>query len=395
MKYPNACEDDKKHQDNNSLGIYVHWPFCAKKCPYCDFNSHVRRYKIDQRHFIQSFLLEMQWMRKLTGPRSISSIFFGGGTPSLIDPQNIAIIIDNIANNWFLPFNVEITIEANPSSVDAYNFKGYRKSGVNRISLGVQSLEEESLKFLGRNHNVSEAISAIYLARDIFPRISFDLIYSLPGQTIKQWEMELQKALSYAVDHLSLYQLTIEKKTLFYQMHKDGNLVLPSDNLAADFYNLTQSITSVHGLHAYEISNHALLGSESLHNMNYWRYGDYIGIGPGAHSRVKVGSNRIAMSIEKHPENWLKKVKKNGHAVVEKEFLSSEQQADELLMMGMRLREGINIKDWEILSGRNLDVECEKNLQRQGFIERIETSRLRCTQKGMMLLDSVVANLAI
>ncbi|QTP64040.1 coproporphyrinogen III oxidase [Candidatus Liberibacter africanus] len=395
MKHLDSYENDTKNQSPSTLGVYIHWPFCTKKCPYCDFNSHVRRYKVDQRHFVQSFLIEMQWMRELIESRVVSSIFFGGGTPSLIDPQNIAIIIDGIAKHWNLPSNVEITIEANPSSVEANNFRGYRKAGVNRISLGVQSLEEKSLKFLGRNHNVSDAISAIYLARDIFPRISFDLIYALPGQTMKQWEVELQKALSYAVDHLSLYQLTIEKKTLFYQMHKDGHLVLPSDNLAADLYNLTQSITSEHGLHAYEISNHALPGAESLHNLNYWRYGDYIGIGPGAHSRVKIGSHRIAMSIEKNPENWLKTVKERGHAVVEKEFLSFEQQADELLMMGMRLREGISIKDWEMLAERNLDIECAKELQRQGFIEKIESSRLRCTPKGMMMLDSVVTHLSM
>ncbi|XCE17606.1 radical SAM family heme chaperone HemW [Candidatus Liberibacter asiaticus] len=395
MKYLSAYENNMTGQGSNSLGVYVHWPFCVKKCPYCDFNSHVRRYRVGQENFIQSFLTEMQWMRQLTGPRSISSIFFGGGTPSLIEPQNIALILDGIAKNWTVSSNVEITIEANPSSVEVNNFQGYRKAGVNRISLGVQSLEEQSLRFLGRNHNASEAIAAIHLARNIFPRMSFDLIYALPKQTMTQWEMELQRALSYAVDHLSLYQLTIEKGTLFYKMHKDGDLVLPSENVAVDLYNLTQSITSAHGLHAYEISNHSFLGAESLHNLNYWRYGDYIGIGPGAHSRVKVGSHRVAISIEKHPESWLKMVRKNGHAVVEKEFLSSEQQADEFLMMGLRLREGISVKDWEMLAGRNLDIECERNLQRQGFIERVQFSRLRCTQRGMTMLDSVIANLAV
>ncbi|MFV0255904.1 radical SAM family heme chaperone HemW [Candidatus Liberibacter solanacearum] len=394
MKYSQSYGDDVVHPDSNTLGIYVHWPFCTKKCPYCDFNSHVRRRAVDQGNFIRSLLVEMEWMRQLSGPRLISSVFFGGGTPSLIDPQNISILLDNIAKNWTLPSNVEITIEANPSSTEAGHFLGYRKAGVNRVSLGVQSLEERALRFLGRNHNVSEAVTAIHLARDIFPRMSFDLIYALPGQSIKQWEMELQKALSYAVDHLSLYQLTIEKGTLFYKLHKDGDLVLPDESLSADLYNLTQIITREYGLYSYEISNHARLGSESLHNLTYWRYGDYVGIGPGAHSRVKVDSQRIAMSIEKHPENWVKMVEKNGHAIVEKEFLSSEQQADEFLMMGMRLREGIEVKDWERLAGRSLDIECERRLQEQGFIERINSSRLRCTQLGMVMLDAIVADLS-
>ncbi|PTL86886.1 MAG: coproporphyrinogen III oxidase [Candidatus Liberibacter europaeus] len=376
------------------LGIYVHWPFCAKKCPYCDFNSHVRRHLIDQERFIHSILTEMNFMRQLSGPRVVSSVFFGGGTPSLVSPQNIAIIIENIAKNWTLPSSAEITIEANPSSVEASNFLGYRKAGVNRVSLGVQALDDQDLKFLGRTHSVSESVDAINLARDIFPRMSFDLIYARPGQSIEQWEVELQKALSYKVDHLSLYQLTIEKGTLFYKLHKDGSMILPDEKLSADLYNMTHLITSEHSLYSYEISNYAFPGSESIHNLTYWRYGDYIGIGPGAHSRIKVASHRMAIAIEKHPESWLKMVEANNHAIVEKEILSSEQQADEFLMMGMRLKEGVDIDVWKRLAGRDLDIDCQKRLHEQGLIEFVEPERLRCTKLGMLMLDMIVADLS-
>ncbi|MBL0848921.1 MAG: coproporphyrinogen III oxidase [Candidatus Liberibacter ctenarytainae] len=392
MKYPRS--DDLLQQNSAGLGIYIHWPFCAKKCPYCDFNSHVRRYEVDQERFIQALLVEMDWMKQFTGSKPVSSIFFGGGTPSLVSPQNVSIILDNIAKNWIVQSDSEITIEANPSSTESDRFLGYKKAGVNRVSLGIQSLENESLQFLGRNHDVSEAIRSINLARDIFPRMSFDLIYARPGQTTEQWEVELQKALSYAVDHLSLYQLTIEKGTLFYKLHINGNLILPDEKLSADLYCLTQDITNAHGLYAYEVSNHARPGSESLHNLTYWRYGDYIGMGPGAHSRVHMDSRRIAMSVEKHPESWLQMIEKNRNAVIEKEVLSCEQQADEFLMMGMRLREGIDVKVWERLAGRQLDSKCEKRLQEQGFIERINSSRIRCTQLGMIMLDTIIAELS-
>ncbi|AHA27391.1 radical SAM family heme chaperone HemW [Candidatus Liberibacter americanus] len=390
----NHYESQKKIHPN-ALGIYIHWPFCIKKCPYCDFNSHVRRHEINQESFIHALLLEMNWMRQLIGPRDVSSIFFGGGTPSLILPQNIAIILENIARHWNIQSKAEITIEANPSSVEADRFLGYRNSGINRVSLGVQSLDDNSLKFLGRNHNSFDAVRAINLARDIFPRFSFDLIYALPGQSLDKWESELRKALDYGMDHISLYQLTIEKGTLFYRLHKDGIMILPDEKLSSDLYNLTQDITSEYNLYSYEISNHASIGNESLHNLNYWRCGDYIGIGPGAHSRINIDPYRIAISVEKHPESWLKMIEKNNNAIIEKEFLSLEQQADEFLMMGMRLREGIDISIWKRFSGRNLDIQREMRLREQGLIERVGSSNLRCTQLGMLMLDSIVANLSI
>ncbi|MBA5723699.1 radical SAM family heme chaperone HemW [Candidatus Liberibacter sp.] len=381
-------------QNPSSLGIYIHWPFCIKKCPYCDFNSHVRRQVIDQDRFVRALLTEMAWMRELSGSRTVTSIFFGGGTPSLVSPRNISIILEGIGKNWNLPSDTEITIEANPSSTEADRFLGYRKAGVNRVSLGIQSLEDRALRFLGRTHDASEAIEAINLARDIFPRMSFDLIYARPGQSIDEWDSELNKALSYATDHLSLYQLTIEQGTMFYKLHQKGVLELPDENLAADLYTLTQTIMNAHGFYSYEISNYARPGFESFHNLTYWRYGNYVGIGPGAHGRIDVDSHRMAIAVEKHPENWLNMVEKNGNAIIEKEILSSEQKADEFLMMGMRLKEGIDVNHWEKLSGRSLDVQCEKTLQEKGLIERIGSSRLRCTSSGMMILDAIVTELS-
>jgi oxygen-independent coproporphyrinogen-3 oxidase len=376
------------------FGVYVHWPFCAAKCPYCDFNSHVRHKPVDQDRFVAAFLKEMDTMRQLSGSKVVTSIFMGGGTPSLMDPQTVGAILDGIARFWHVPDGIEITMEANPSSVEAERFRGYRAAGVNRVSMGVQALNDRDLKFLGRLHDVADALKAIRLAREIFPRMSFDLIYARPNQTVEEWEKELAEAISYAVDHLSLYQLTIEEGTAFYGLHKAGKLIVPDGDQSALLYEATQEITARHGMPAYEVSNHAVPGAESRHNLTYWRYGDYAGIGPGAHGRLTKGSAKLATATERHPETWLDAVEREGHGIVDQELLGVEEQSDELLLMGLRLREGIDLARWSDLSGRDLDPEKEDFLLQHGFIERIGNSRLRCTPSGMLILDSVVADLA-
>ncbi|WP_439625661.1 radical SAM family heme chaperone HemW [Shinella sp.] len=376
------------------FGIYVHWPFCAAKCPYCDFNSHVRHQPVDQPRFVQAFLTEMATMRRLTGSRTVTSIFMGGGTPSLMAPETVDAILNGIARHWHVPDGIEITMEANPSSVEAERFRGYRAAGVNRVSLGVQALNDRDLKFLGRLHDVADALKAIRLARDIFPRMSFDLIYARPNQTVEEWDRELKEAVSYAVDHLSLYQLTIEEGTPFYGLHKAGKLIVPDGEQSAVLYEATQEITEREGMPAYEVSNHARPGSESRHNLTYWRYGDYVGIGPGAHGRLTTGGSKIATATERKPESWLSLVEAGGHGMVDQELLEREAQSDELLLMGLRLKEGVDLARWQSLSGRDLDPDREQFLIEHGFIERLGNSRLRCTPAGMLILDAVVADLA-
>jgi oxygen-independent coproporphyrinogen-3 oxidase len=376
------------------FGIYVHWPFCAAKCPYCDFNSHVRHKPVDQERFTAAFLKEMQTMRTLGGPKVVSSIFMGGGTPSLMDPATVGAILDGIAKYWHVPDGIEITMEANPSSVEAERFRGYRAAGVNRVSMGVQALNDRDLKFLGRLHDVADALKAIKLAREIFPRMSFDLIYARPNQTVDEWEKELAEAISYAVDHLSLYQLTIEEGTAFYGLHKAGKLIVPDGEQSAVLYEATQEITARHGMPAYEVSNHARPGAESRHNLTYWRYGDYAGIGPGAHGRLSQSKIKLATATERNPEAWLELVERQGHGMIDQEMLGYDEQADELLLMGLRLREGIDLVRWQSLSGRELDPEREDFLIQHGFVERLGNSRIRCTPSGMLILDSVVADLA-
>jgi len=376
------------------FGVYVHWPFCAAKCPYCDFNSHVRHQPVDQPRFVAAFLREMAAVRALSGPRTVTSIFMGGGTPSLMEPATVEAILNGIAGHWHVPDGIEITMEANPSSVEATRFHGYRAAGVNRVSLGVQALNDRDLKFLGRLHNVEDALKAVRLARDIFPRMSFDLIYARPDQTVEDWERELKEAVSYAVDHLSLYQLTIEEGTPFYGLHKAGKLIVPDGEQSAVLYEATQEITAGIGMPAYEVSNHAQPGAESRHNLTYWRYGDYAGIGPGAHGRLSVGAEKVATATERNPEAWLRLVEERGDGIAERELLDPEAQADELLLMGLRLREGVDLARWQMLSGRDPDPDREGFLIEHGFIERLGNSRLRCTPAGMLILDSVVADLA-
>ncbi|MDF0695574.1 radical SAM family heme chaperone HemW [Rhizobium sp. MC63] len=376
------------------FGVYVHWPFCAAKCPYCDFNSHVRHQPVDQARFTAAFLKETAAVRAMSGPKTVTSIFLGGGTPSLMHPETVAAILDGIARYWHVPDGIEITMEANPSSVEAERFRGYRAAGVNRVSLGVQALNDRDLKFLGRLHDVADALKAIRLAREIFPRMSFDLIYARPDQTVAEWESELRQAISYAVDHLSLYQLTIEEGTPFYGLHKSGKLIVPDGEQSAVLYEATQEITACEGMPAYEVSNHARPGAESRHNLTYWRYGDYAGIGPGAHGRLTRGREKIATATERKPEAWLEMVERDGHGILDEERLGFEEQSDELLLMGLRLREGVDLARWQELSGRELDPKREEFLLEHKFVERIGNSRLRCTPSGMLILDSVVADLA-
>jgi putative oxygen-independent coproporphyrinogen III oxidase len=376
------------------FGIYVHWPFCAAKCPYCDFNSHVRHQPVDQDAFVAAFMREMTAMRAISGVKTVTSIFMGGGTPSLMKPETVEAILNGIARHWHVPSGIEITMEANPSSVEAERFRGYRAAGVNRVSLGVQALNDRDLKFLGRLHDVTDALRAVKLAREIFPRMSFDLIYARPGQTGDQWTRELKEAISYAVDHLSLYQLTIEEGTPFFGLHKAGKIALPDQDKAAELYEITQSFTADAGMPAYEVSNHAQPGAESRHNLTYWRYGDYVGLGPGAHGRLTSNGRKYATATHRTPEEWLRLVNEQGHGMVDRDALETDEQADEMLLMGLRLREGLDLARWSMLSGRELDIERENFLINHGFIERLGNSRLRCTPQGMLILDAVVADLA-
>ncbi len=376
------------------FGVYVHWPFCAAKCPYCDFNSHVRHQPVDQERFARAFETELATMRQRTGPKEVTSIFLGGGTPSLMKPETVAAVLDAIAKNWTVPAGIEVTLEANPSSVEAGRFLGYRTAGVNRVSLGVQALNDRDLRFLGRLHNVEEALVAIELARRIFPRLSFDLIYARPGQTPESWARELEEAIGHAADHLSLYQLTIEEGTRFHALHAAGKFAIPDSDLAADLYAMTQEVTAAHGLPAYEISNHARPGAESRHNLTYWRYGEYVGVGPGAHGRFIEGGRRVVTIAEKVPETWANLVEARGHGIVDGEILTRSEEADEFLLMGLRLAEGIDLARYEQLSGRTFSSARLSVLQEEGLVAPIGNSRLRATPSGMIVLDAVVADLA-
>ncbi|MBO6718029.1 MAG: coproporphyrinogen III oxidase [Rhizobiaceae bacterium] len=381
--------------DDPGFGIYVHWPFCAAKCPYCDFNSHVRHQPVDQPRFAAALAREMASMRERTGPRTVRSIFLGGGTPSLMDPATVGAVLDAAAANWTVPDGIEVTMEANPSSVEAERFRGYRAAGVNRLSLGVQALNDRDLKFLGRLHDVEGALGAIRLARDIFPRMSFDLIYARPGQTAEAWTAELEQAIALAADHLSLYQLTIEEGTPFHALHAAGKLAVPDQDHAAALYETTQAVTAGHGLPAYEISNHARPGAESRHNLIYWRYGEYAGIGPGAHGRFIEDGRRVVTFTEKTPETWLNLVEAKGHGVTGGEVLTRSEEADEFLLMGLRLAEGIDLVRYEGLAGKPLPAQRISMLRDEHLVELVGNHRLKATAAGAAVLDAVVADLAV
>ena len=382
-------------RSNGLFGIYVHWPFCLAKCPYCDFNSHVRHDPVDQKRFLTAYIRELEWFARHTSDRHVQSIFFGGGTPSLMEPETVAGILDAIARLWTIDPGVEITLEANPTSVEASRFKGFREAGINRVSLGVQSLREEPLARLGRKHTVAEARLAVGIAQAHFERSSFDLIYARPHQTLQEWRAELDEALDMAMGHLSLYQLTIEQGTRFFDLRAAGKLPLPDADLSADLYQLTREMTASAGLPAYEISNHARPGEESRHNLLYWRYGEYAGVGPGAHGRILIDGVRHATACERHPETWRNAVDTGGHGIVVDDRLTWEEEADEFLLMGLRLREGIDLNRYQALSGRELNPRQIAELDRIGFVERLPGARLRVTDKGWPVLDAVVADLAM
>lgn len=391
-----AVVPDQTGTPDVGFGVYVHWPFCAQKCPYCDFNSHVRHRPVDQGRFAAAFEREMATMARLTPGRTVTSVFLGGGTPSLMEPSTVGRILDAVAAHWSVAADAEVSLEANPSSVEAERFRGYRAAGVNRVSLGVQALDDASLRALGRLHDVAEALKAIDLARATFPRLSFDLIYARPGQTPDLWAAELRRAIALAADHLSLYQLTIEPDTPFAALHAAGKLVVPDSDLAADLYAMTQAVTEEAGLPAYEISNHAAPGAESRHNLVYWRYGEYVGIGAGAHGRLAVdgGHRRLATMTERNPEGWADRVEAVGHAVVETETIVGESAGDEMLLMGLRLREGIDPARFERISGRRFDERRIADLLHHGMIETLPDGRIRASRNGWFVLDAVVADLA-
>jgi len=377
-----------------SFAVYAHWPFCLSKCPYCDFNSHVRHGGVDESRFVRAFQSEIAATAERIGPRTVSTIFFGGGTPSLMQPQTVQTILDSIGKHWSIAPDAEVTLEANPTSVEAGRFRGYRTAGVNRVSLGVQSLDDASLRQLGRLHTAREALDAVAVARSIFDRYSFDLIYARPGQTLETWAAELRRAIAEAAEHLSLYQLTIEPETPFFGLHRAGKLTLPDDDLGRDLYDLTQAICNAAGLPAYEISNHARPGAECRHNLIYWRGHEYAGIGPGAHGRLNIGGKRFATETEKRPEAWLARVERSGNGLTVDEALTVNEQADEFLLMGLRLAEGIDVARFTALSGRTLDPRRISFLRDGGTVETTESGRLRVTPSGFPLLDAVVADLA-
>jgi len=376
---------------NGGFAIYIHWPFCQAKCPYCDFNSHVSR-EIDQAQWKSAYLAEIDRYATQTPGRVLTSVFFGGGTPSLMDPDVVHAILDRIRHHWPAANDLEVTLEANPGSVEASRFRGYSAAGVNRVSMGIQALNNDDLRRLGRLHTVKEAFVAFEIARAQFERVSFDLIYARQDQDLGAWQKELEQALSMAIDHLSLYQLTIENGTAFGDRYDRGKLHgLPDDDLAADMYHATQDMCQSAGFDAYEVSNHALAGAESRHNKIYWRYGDFVGLGPGAHGRLTIGGQRLATVAHSNPDRWLNAVNA-GSGETTRERISLSHQADEYLMMGLRLSEGIDMDRYLALSNRTLPEDTLRYLSDIGMIE-LEKRRLKVTSNGRAVLNSITREL--
>ncbi len=382
--------------DSDELfGIYVHWPFCLAKCPYCDFNSHVAKTLIDEARFKAAYRREIAHMASLSQPKKVTSIFFGGGTPSLMSAALVGDILEQISQQWGIADGAEITLEANPTSVEAKRFAGYRAAGVNRLSVGIQALNDADLKALGRMHDVDEALGAFKLAQKTFARVSFDLIYARPHQSVAQWREELSRALNYADDHMSLYQLTIEPETAYYDLYARGKLSIPDDDLAIALYDVTQELTAAAGLKNYEISNHASEDAQSLHNLTYWRYRDYAGIGPGAHSRLTMANGKKhALHHHRDPAKWLAEVAENGHGIAGEEELASAQQAQEFLLMGLRLEEGIDLDRYGAIATNPLNSKAVSFLVEEGLAELFATRRLRATLKGKRVLNSLIEHLA-
>jgi putative oxygen-independent coproporphyrinogen III oxidase len=377
------------------FGIYVHWPFCVSKCPYCDFNSHVRA-RIDEAGWRDALLAELDHYAAETRGRTVTSVFFGGGTPSLMAPATAQAVIERIAANWTLPRAAEITLEANPNSAERARFADLRAAGVNRVSVGVQALDNAALKMLGRAHDQGEARAAIAAAAAVFPRYSFDLIYARPGQSVAAWRTELTEALKLAGDHLSVYQLTIEPGTAFHALHARGDLRTPDEGDAEALYDATIELMDRAGLPAYEVSNHATPGGECRHNLVYWRYEDYVGVGPGAHGRLTLDGAKTATRQEKLPETWLARVRASGHGTAERFAVAPADAASEALMMGLRLGEGVDGARFARQTGFTLDDAVDTTKLAQliagGFIERTQQG-LRATPIGRKVLNSVLGAL--
>lgn len=372
---------------NGGFGIYIHWPFCAAKCPYCDFNSHVSR-TIDHAAWRDAYLEEIRKAAEKTPGRVVHTVFFGGGTPSLMEPWVVADIIDTIREHWPTANDMEITLEANPGSVEAQRFVDFRSGGVNRISMGIQALNDEDLRRLGRIHTAAEARSAFEIARNTFERVSFDLIYGRQKQTLTDWEAELKQALNMAIDHLSLYQLTIEQGTAFGDRYNAGKLAgLPDEDRAADMFTLTRDICADFGMPAYEVSNHARDGAQSRHNLIYWRYGDYVGIGPGAHGRITTNGQRFATEAPSNPKRWLEELRQLPPVA-----LTGEDQANEFLLMGLRLTEGVDLTRFEALSGRSVGSDTLDNLSELGFLDQ-RGRIISVTEQGVSVLNGVLREL--
>jgi oxygen-independent coproporphyrinogen-3 oxidase len=381
--------------DERGFGLYVHWPFCQSKCPYCDFNSHVRE-SVDHARWRAALLAELDHYAELTAGRTLTSIFFGGGTPSLMEPATVAAVIERATARWSPARDIEITLEANPGSVEAGRFAGYRAAGVNRVSLGVQALDDDALRLLGRRHDAAEARAAVALAHRTFERVSFDMIYARPGQAVPAWRAELGRALAMAGEHLSVYQLTIEPNTAFAAAHRQGRLAIPDEDEGAALFETTQEMLEQAGRPAYEISNHARPGAESRHNLTYWRYGDYVGIGPGAHGRLTLGGGKIATRQHRAPEAWLDAVEARGHATRTQEPVPAADRAAEMLMMGLRLTEGVSRAAFRDETGAEIETSVDtaalSRLIGAGYVE-IDSRALRATPEGRQRLDAVLAAL--
>jgi putative oxygen-independent coproporphyrinogen III oxidase len=376
---------------NEPLALYVHWPFCAKKCPYCDFNSHVRE-SVDQAEWQQALLKDLAYEATQISTKPLTSVFFGGGTPSLMPPSTVSAILDSAQQLFGFSSEIEITLEANPSSVEAARFADLASAGVNRVSLGLQALNDEALAFLGRLHDVAEGLAALYTAQSVFERVSFDLIYARPGQSVADWEEELTRAIGFNTEHLSLYQLTIEPGTRFATLAAQGKLPHVDPDHGADLFELTRTLTAAAGLPAYEISNHARKGAESRHNLTYWRYGNYIGVGPGAHGR----RNSVATVRHKKPENFLSAVARNNQGTETEMILAPEEQAREALLMGLRLHEGVDLERIAAKTGLHasalLNAKKIERLSHEGLLNLFE-SKLNVTPQGMPVLDAILGEI--
>lgn len=377
------------------FGVYIHWPFCKSKCPYCDFNSHVSD-SVDHDAWAKAYEREIDHVAGMTGEREITSIFFGGGTPSLMKPQTVEHILTHLGKVWNVSNDIEITLEANPTSIEADKFSDFKEAGINRVSVGVQSLRDNDLKFLGREHSAKEALGAIKIANDIFDRVSFDLIYARPEQTIEGWQEELTEALEYANGHLSLYQLTIEQGTPFYAMEARGDFRIPEADQAGEFYEATQEILNAAGLPAYEISNHAAKGQESAHNLTYWRYGDYAGIGPGAHGRLTLDGKKFATRTHRAPDIWLERAAKDGHGYHPFEEVNAEARLTEMMMMGLRLYDGVALKDIEAETGQDWRMMLRQDKVQHLIDERmlvLDKTHIKSTAAGAQRLNGLLSYL--